>query len=162
MKPAQLSILAFLKVHSLLQQHHKTLCDKEDPMNRKIWEILPPQIRNVLGAPWIWSPWRPDIPLKQVDLEESIVSDVTRVPHVLQEEPSSTHLRDCVQKSTSFWKHASLTLTLVGAPQLSAVIKVIFWPSYDIFLTFQFSMYLEPKWRWKCYLFLVPNREKNT
>ena len=99
-------------------------------------------------------------PLGQVDLEEPIVSDVTRDPHLLQEEPSSPYLSDCVQKSSYSRKHASLTLTLLGAPQLSAVIKVIFWPSYDIFLTFQFSMYLEPKWRWKCYLFLVPNREK--
>lgn len=64
-------------------------------------------------------------PLGQVDLDESIGSDVTRVPHVLQEAQLS-HLRDCVQKSSSSWKHASLTLTLVGAPQLSAVIKVIF------------------------------------
>ena len=39
-------------------------------------------------------------PLGQVDLEEPIVSDVTRDPHLLQEEPSSPYLSDCVQKSS--------------------------------------------------------------
>lgn len=141
MEPIQLSILAFLKVHSLLRQLHKTLCDKEDPMNRKIWEILPPQIRNVLGAPWIWLPLRPDFTSGAgwpwwVDRLRCHQGS----PHAAGETQLS-HLRDCVQKSSSSWKHASLTLTLVGPSQLSAVIKVIFWPSYVIFLTFQFSMY---------------------